>query len=657
MKVGTKIILGFSVPILMFFAFGLWLNLVMKDVSGHLRHVKEESVAFALMAKDMEKDITQVQQFLSDISATRALDGLDDGFKGAETHGNSFNANLARFEQMLALKGDHKGVARVNLIRADFNAFYTHCVKMARAYIDGGTSEGNRLMPGFDRDSLALQNSLSPLIKTQLDEMNGAVEKTRSAADQVRIAGLILGLLAIIISALAARATILAFNLHITQRKRAEEEIKNLAFYDPLTQLPNRRLLMDRLKQALASSVRSGQEGALLFIDLDNFKTLNDTLGHDIGDLLLQQVAQRLESCVREGDTVARLGGDEFVVMLEDLSEHDLDAAAQAETVGEKILLTLNLPYQLATHEYSSTPSIGVTLFSDHEQNQDELLKQADIAMYQAKKTGRNSLRFFNPQMQETITARASLESDLRHAIAEQKQFQLFYQAQVDSSGKLVGAEALLRWQHPERGMVSPADFIPLAEETGLILPLGNWVLTTACQQLAAWAARPETAHLTLAVNVSAKQFHLLTFAEEVLALVDYYVVPPARLKLEITESMLLCNVDDIIAKMTVLKARGINFSMDDFGTGYSSLQYLKRLPLDQLKIDQSFVRDIASDDNDKAIVRTIIAMAQGLNLNTIAEGVETLTQRQLLLDRGCTTYQGYLLGRPMPIEKFDALL
>jgi len=657
MKVGTKIILGFSVPILMFFAFGLWLNLVMKDVSGHLRHVKEESVAFALMAKDMEKDVTQVQQFLSDISATRALDGLDDGFKGAEIHSDNFNINLARFEQMLALKGDIKGVARINLIRADFNTFYTNGVKMARAYIDGGASVGNQLMLDFDRDSLTLQNSLSPLIKTQLEEMNGAVEKTRSAADQVRIAGLTLGLLAIIISALVARATILAFNLHITQRKQAEEEIKNLAFYDPLTQLPNRRLLMDRLKQALASSARSGREGALLFIDLDNFKTLNDTLGHDVGDLLLQQVAQRLESCVREGDTVARLGGDEFVVMLEDLSEHDLEAAAQAETVGEKILLTLNLSYQLATHECSSTPSIGVTLFSDHEQNQDELLKQADIAMYQAKKTGRNSLRFFNPQMQETITVRASLESDLRHAIAGQKQFQLFYQAQVDSSGRLVGAEALLRWQHTERGMVSPADFIPLAEESGLILPLGSWVLTTACQQLAAWATRPETAHLTLAVNVSAKQFHLPTFVEEVLALVDYYVVPTARLKLEITESMLLCNVDDIIAKMTVLKARGINFSMDDFGTGYSSLQYLKRLPLDQLKIDQSFVRDIASDDNDKAIVRTIIAMAQGLNLNIIAEGVETLAQRQLLLDRGCTTYQGYLLGRPMPIEKFDALL
>ena len=443
----------------------------------------------------------------------------------------------------------------------------------------------------------------------------------------------------------------------ITERKQAEEEIKNLAFYDPLTHLPNRRLLLDRLKQALASSARSGREGALLFIDLDNFKALNDTLGHDIGDLLLKQVAQRLESCVREGDTVARLGGDEFVVMLEDLSEHDLEAAAQAETVGEKILATLNQPYRLGTHGHHSTPSIGVAIFSDHKQNQDELLKQADIAMYQAKKAGRNTLRFFDPQMQDSINARVSLESDLRRAVSEQDQFQLYYQPQVDSSGRMVGAEALVRWRHPERGMVSPADFIPLAEESGLILPLGHWVLTTACRQLSAWATRPETAHLTMAVNVSVKQFRLPTFVEEVLALVDYFKVDPARLKLEITESLMVERANDIIAKMNLLKARGISFSMDDFGTGYSSLSYLKLLPLYQLKIDQSFVRDIVSDDSDKAIVRTIIAMAQSLNLNVIAEGVEAEAQRQLLLDKGCINYQGYLFSRPVPIEQFEALL
>ena len=456
---------------------------------------------------------------------------------------------------------------------------------------------------------------------------------------------------------LDGRSVLQATVRDITGRKRVEEEIKNLAFYDPLTHLPNRRLLMDRLKQALASSTRSGREGALLFIDLDNFKSLNDTLGHDIGDLLLQQVAQRLESCVREGDTVARLGGDEFVVMLEDLSEHDLEAAAQAETVGEKILVTLNQPYRLAKHEHHSTPSIGVTIFSDHKQNQDELLKQADIAMYQAKKAGRNALRFFDPQMQDSINIRVSLESDLRRAVSGQEQFLLYYQPQVDSSGCMIGAEALVRWQHPERGMVSPAEFIPLAEETGLILPLGHWVLATACQQLSAWSARPEAAHLTMAVNVSAKQFQLPTFVEEVLSLVDYFKINPAKLKLEVTESLMMERMGDIIAKMNLLKTRGISFSMDDFGTGYSSLSCLKLLPLYQLKIDQSFVRDIATDDSDKAIVGTIIAMAKSLNLNVIAEGVEGKVQQQLLMDKGCRSYQGYLFGKPVPIEQFDALL
>ncbi len=439
----------------------------------------------------------------------------------------------------------------------------------------------------------------------------------------------------------------------ITLRKAAEEEIQYLAFFDSLTRLPNRRLLMDRLHQALAVSARSGYEGALLLIDLDNFKTLNDTLGHYQGDLLLQQVAQRLLACVREGDTVARLGGDEFVVMLEDLSESPEGAAAQAETVGEKILAALNQAHRFDSHDYQSTASIGVTLFRDLDETVDDLLKRADIAMYQAKTAGRNALRFFDPEMQAVVTARAALETDLRLGVLE-NQFLLYYQPQVDGDGNVTGAEALLRWQHPRRGMVSPAEFIPLAEETGLILPLGLWVLETACLQLMAWAAQSESMHLTLAVNVSVRQFRHPDFVEQVLAVLDNTGADPQKLKLELTESLLLDDVKGIIAKMTALKARGVGFSLDDFGTGYSSLSYLKRLPLDQLKIDQSFVRDVLTDQNDATIARTIVALGQSLGLAVIAEGVETEVQREFLASHGCHAYQGYLFSRPVPLKEFD---
>ncbi len=443
----------------------------------------------------------------------------------------------------------------------------------------------------------------------------------------------------------------------ISQRKEYEEKIRSLAFFDPLTQLPNRRLLLDRLQQAMASSARSHHYGALLFLDLDNFKSLNDTLGHDIGDELLQCVASRLKSCIREGDTVARLGGDEFVVVLEDLSLNEADAAAQTEDICEKLLSTLDKPYQLAAHEHLCSVSIGTTLFNGYQSEVESLLKQADIAMYQAKKAGRNTLRFFDPVMQSLVTAHVALEADLRRAVSELEQFQLYYQVQVDSFAQPIGAEVLVRWNHSERGMVSPAEFIPLAEESGLILPLGHWILTTACQQLLAWSKNPDLSHLTMAVNISARQFSLPTFVEEVFSLVDYYGVNTEKLKLEITEGMLFTNVDDIIAKMTALKARGISFSMDDFGTGYSSLQYLKRLPIDQLKIDQSFVRDIVNDNSDRAIVKTVIAMAHSLDMDVIAEGVETEAQRKILLKKGCLRYQGYLFGKPMPIDQFEELL
>lgn len=441
----------------------------------------------------------------------------------------------------------------------------------------------------------------------------------------------------------------------ITERKTSEEKINSLAFYDPLTHLPNRRLLMERLHQALSSNTRIGREGALLLIDLDNFKSLNDTLGHHVGDLYLQQIAQRLISCVRKGDTVARLGGDEFVILLETLSGKPMEAATQVRIVGEKILTSLSQPYQLETNEYHSTASVGATLFTGHSLATDELLKQADIAMYQAKKAGRNTVRFFDEKMQERISARFSLEGELRKALGN-RQFQLHYQIQVDDSNRAIGAEALIRWNHPLRGMVSPLQFIPLAEETGLILPIGLWVLETACAQLKSWERESSTRDLVLAVNVSAKQFRQAGFVDRVHDAVRRHAINPTRLKLELTESMLVNDIEGIIATMNMLNEIDIQFSMDDFGTGYSSLQYLKRLPLDQLKIDMSFTRDLAVD-SDNTIVKTIIAMARSLNLDVIAEGVGTEEQRQLLSSYGCHHYQGYLFGRPVPIKQFEVLV
>ncbi len=449
---------------------------------------------------------------------------------------------------------------------------------------------------------------------------------------------------------------VLGWFYDITNLKLAEERIRQLALHDPLTGLPNRQLLLDRLHQALASSTRSNRKGAVLFIDLDNFKSLNDTLGHAMGDILLQQVAQRLTASVREVDTVARLGGDEFVVMLEDLCEETLKAAEQAETVGEKILAALGKLYQLDGHEFRSSASIGTTIFSGDEPNSEELLKQADIAMYQAKRVGRNTLRFFDPQMQENINMRVALEGELHKALAQQE-FQLHYQIQVDGAGSPIGSEALIRWIHPVRGLVSPLHFIPIAEETGLILAIGDWVLDTACAQLKVWEQNVLTRNLVLAVNVSARQFHQADFVAKVQAALRRHAINPARLKLELTESMLVKDFESIIAAMHTLKQAGIQFSMDDFGTGYSSLQYLKRLPLDQLKIDMSFVRDMGIVEGANSIVQTIIAMAHSLKLDVIAEGVETEEQREILSFYGCQHYQGYLFSKPVPIEKFEALL
>lgn len=442
----------------------------------------------------------------------------------------------------------------------------------------------------------------------------------------------------------------------ITERKLAESQIRNLAFYDSLTQLANRRLLLDRLGKALANSHRSQEYGALIFLDLDHFKTLNDTQGHDVGDRLLIEVARRLSSSVRAGDTVARLGGDEFVVMLENLGTNGEESAALAEVVAEKIFNALNQPYSLredAPADFHNTPSIGISLFQGQRESVDTLLKHADMALYQAKGAGRNTIRFYNPEMQAAVEARATMESGLRKAI-KQGEFVLHYQPQIDRGRRVVGAEALLRWQHPEKGLVSPDKFIPVAEDTGQIVAIGQWVLETACQQLKDWSTDPLLSYLQLSINISARQFHQRNFVETVQNALDRHRIDRSRLKLELTESVVLDDVDDTIEKMKTLKRMGLGFAMDDFGTGYSSLSYLKRLPLEQLKIDRSFVMDIESDENDAAICAAIIALARNLGLKVVAEGVETDAQHYFLaVEHHCDLLQGYLFGKPVPVEEF----
>lgn len=432
----------------------------------------------------------------------------------------------------------------------------------------------------------------------------------------------------------------------------SEKTVYQLAYSDPLTELPNRRLFQDRLEHAIALSNRTKQYRALMFLDMDNFKTLNDTKGHGMGDLLLIEVAKRLSANVRASDTLARLGGDEFVVLLGELSENEKSASEQALMIAEKISSSLNQPYQLNQLAYKCSASIGVTMFCNAGITIEEVHKRADAAMYQAKNAGRNTVRFYDPHTQAALEARSELEHALRLAV-EQKQLHLFFQVQVDENNQPVGAEVLLRWIHPVMGMVFPGQFITIAEETGLILPIGQWVMETACKQIKLWEEHPQTRNLQLAVNVSARQFHQPDFVAQVDNLIKQTGIKPSRLKLELTESMVLVDVTDTVAKMHALKQLGVRFSMDDFGTGYSSLSYLSQLPLDQLKVDQSFVRNIGIKSSDAVIVQTIIGMANNLNMESIAEGVETQAQRDFLEQAGCKRYQGYLFGKPEPLEKF----
>ena len=440
----------------------------------------------------------------------------------------------------------------------------------------------------------------------------------------------------------------------ITAKKEAEERILHLAYYDSLTNLPNRRLLIDRLQVALAACTQGGHFGALFYVDLDNFKTINDTLGHALGDQLLKQVATRLSVSVTHADTVASLGGDDFFILLPDLGADLGQTETLARALGDRILACFQAPFPVGHAQCRATPSLGVALFGRPQDTVEDLLKQVDLAMYEAKRAGRNTLRFFDSQVQAAVVAEATLEADLRAAL-ERREFGLYYQVQVDDSGKLIGAEALVRWQHPRRGLLAPKAFIGVAERTGLIVPIGAWVLEDACAQLAVWTNQPGMLQFTLAINVSAKQFRQPDFVDQCLEIFARTGVDPNRLKFEPTESLLLEDVDDTVAKMTALRAQGVRFALDDFGTGYSSLTYLRRLPLDQLKIDQSFVHDIPDESNACVIVRTIIVLGQSLGLAVIAEGVETEGQRDFLAANGCSFYQGYLYSRPLPLEEFEA--
>lgn len=442
----------------------------------------------------------------------------------------------------------------------------------------------------------------------------------------------------------------------LSEHKEAKEAIYRLAFYDPLTDLPNRRLLRDHMDLALSNSARSLHYGAVFMIDIDHFKFINDTKGHAIGDLLLIEVAKRLKLCVRDGDTVARLGGDEFVIMLEILNKDENKAALQAEVLSKKILMAIDQPFFIDGQELHCTLSIGVSLFTMPTSTSEEMLKRADVAMYQAKSAGRNTMRFFDPDLHASLENRQAMLSELYQALPK-NQLKIFYQAQVDHQGKIIGAEVLLRWEHPQRGIVQPNDFIPLAEQSGLIIPIGLWVLHTACIQLKLWEENPLACHLTLAVNVSARQFSQSEFVEQVCTVLEESGAKATLLKIELTESLVLHDISDTIEKMEALKLLGIHFSIDDFGTGYSSLHYLKRLPINQLKIDRSFVRDIDTDQNDAVIAQTIIGMANTLGFNVIAEGVETEAQRVCLENQGCLTYQGYLFSKPVPLPDFEKLV
>lgn len=441
-----------------------------------------------------------------------------------------------------------------------------------------------------------------------------------------------------------------------TAYKKAQDEIERLAYYDTLTNLPNRRLLVDRLNQSLKACKRIKSCVGVMFMDLDNFKTLNDTKGHAIGDLLLQKVAKRLQLAVRSHDTVARIGGDEFVIILDNLGKDIETAKLAIRLVGEKLLKEINRPFTLQDYEHYCTPSIGIYTYAGESVGADEVLKRADAAMYQIKQSGRNNIKFYDDSMQPVLDLISNLKNDLNFALAH-AQLEIHYQMQVGLNEKVIGAEALLRWNHPELGSISPTKFIPLAEETGLIIPIGTWVLKQACQQLYKWSESSNTSHLRLSVNVSALQFAQADFVTQVEDALRISNCNPRQLMLELTESLVMRNINEVVEKMNALKSIGVMLSLDDFGMGYSSLSVLKQLPLDELKIDQSFVADAVESADSALIIQTIISMGGNLGFDVIAEGVANQAQEKLLRKAGCKMYQGFLFGKPSNIGTFEVAL
>jgi len=603
---------------------------------------KDGTLAWVRLTSSLQRDgngqALHLVAFMEDINARKAAEEhLVSATKALQTNEARYRSVFQTSLDALSITNLSDGtLTEVNQAFLDLMG-YTRDEVIGRTSIELGFWENLQ-----DRDNVVAklrQDSSFRDERTRLKKKNREIFWVHLSASVIEIEG---------------TACMFCVTRDLSDARAAQDEIRNLAFYDSLTHLPNRRLLLDRMLQALSGDTRSTRKRALLFVDLDDFKSLNDTLGHSMGDLLLQDVARRLTDCVHEADTVARYGADEFVVMLEDLSLNSEEAADEAEIVGEKMLAALAQPFLLAGRETQGTASIGITVFGDKRESTSEVLQQADMAMHQAKTAGGNTVRFFAPALQAAVNARAAMKEDLSQAIAA-NQFLLYYQPQVDATG-LIGVEALMRWKHPERGLVPPNDFIPLAEETGLILPLGTWALETACRQIAEWANRKESAHIQIAVNISARQFCCPDFVEHILATLHQTGANPKNLKLELTESMLANDIEEVIAKMTLLKSHGLTFSLDDFGTGYSSLSYLKRLPLDQLKIDRAFVQDILADVASASIAQTIISLGRAMDLSVIAEGVETEAQRKFLHSLGAHSFQGYLFSRPLPLEELERI-